>query len=173
MLTLFLSFYICLSVSITLNLRSLKSNLCKICPFVIILLEYKGKSSAKHDPSVQRWCHVVIMWILALSLNPYAKYDPCGIMVKSISSTFILKLYSLKIIIFLIYVQMDKKLGKIKTIVMIVFAILAILPLIFIRFPALTESKQVVVPWDTYRSMCIPQGTDNTATYQVINLFSK
>ena len=63
--------------------------------------------------------------------------------------------------------KVDKKLGSTKKIVMIVFAILAVVPLIFIQVPQLAASKALVLPWDEYEVLCIPAEGENVPSFQV------
>ncbi|KAK7109670.1 wolframin-like [Littorina saxatilis] len=63
--------------------------------------------------------------------------------------------------------QVDKKLGSTKKIVMIVFAVLAVLPLIFIQVPQLTESKTLTLPWEEFQDLCVPKYKDNVPSFQL------
>jgi hypothetical protein len=61
----------------------------------------------------------------------------------------------------------DQKLGSVKRVVMVVFAVLAILPLIFIRLPQIGEIKAPPLTWEQYSDLCWPTGTDNVMVSQV------
>ena len=60
----------------------------------------------------------------------------------------------------------DKKLGTTKKIVMGVFAVLALLPMIFVQLPSTKKPSKTVVTWDEYQNLCV--GSDaNTVPNQL------
>ena len=62
--------------------------------------------------------------------------------------------------------KVDKKLGSTKRIVMIVFAIMAVVPLIFIQVPQLVASKALVLPWGEYKFVCVPGRGESVPSFQ-------
>lgn len=62
--------------------------------------------------------------------------------------------------------KFDKKLGALKKVIMVMFALLAIIPLIFVRLPVATEKKVVELDLPTYMDMCLPS-EENGASSQI------
>lgn len=60
----------------------------------------------------------------------------------------------------------DKKLGTTKKIVMGVFAVLALLPMIFVQLPSTKKPSKTSVGWDEYQNLCIGQDA-NTVPNQL------
>lgn len=60
--------------------------------------------------------------------------------------------------------KFDKRLGALKKVIMAVFAVMAIIPLIFVRLPATTEKKVVDLDLPTYMDLCMPQDASEAAT---------
>ncbi|KAJ8314058.1 hypothetical protein KUTeg_008619 [Tegillarca granosa] len=59
----------------------------------------------------------------------------------------------------------EKKYGKVKTIVMVIFAVLAILPLIFVKLPSGKKESKFELSWDEYKSLCL-QVDGNRSPFQ-------
>ena len=60
--------------------------------------------------------------------------------------------------------KFDKKFGVLKKAIMVVFAVLAIIPLIFVRLPYTTEKKIVELNIGTYMDLCMPVEEGEAAT---------
>ena len=60
--------------------------------------------------------------------------------------------------------KFDKKLGGLKKVIMVMFALLALIPLIFVRLPIATEKKVVGLDLPTYMDMCLPEEGSEAAT---------
>lgn len=63
--------------------------------------------------------------------------------------------------------KVDKKMGGTKKVVMVIFAILAVVPLVFIQIPQLSESKTLTLSWEDYEHLCVPAPGDNVPVYQI------
>lgn len=62
--------------------------------------------------------------------------------------------------------NVSPKSEKFKKILMISFAVLGVVPLLFVRLPSVSEKKTFELTWDDYKSLCIPKG-DIWAPYQI------
>ena len=60
--------------------------------------------------------------------------------------------------------KFDKKLGVLKKAIMVVFAVLAVIPLIFVRLPSTSEKKVVELDLPTYMDLCMPVEEGAAAT---------
>ena len=113
---------------------------------------------------------VPLSLLLVLGLGVYLIYQLCQ---TQMIGKLIVTLLLLSIPLLLMQTRslfgskLDKKLGSTKKIVMVVFAILAVVPLIFIRVPQLTASKALVLPWDDYKVLCVPANGENVPSFQV------
>lgn len=63
--------------------------------------------------------------------------------------------------------QTDKKYKSVKTIVMVIFGVLAVIPLAFIRLPSFKSKGKLNLSWDDYRDICVKGVNDNTAPSQI------
>ncbi|ESP03181.1 hypothetical protein LOTGIDRAFT_171654 [Lottia gigantea] len=61
----------------------------------------------------------------------------------------------------------DKKYATVKKVIMVSFSLLAILPLLFVRLPALQPDTSPALSWESYRTLCIPIGPVNIAGMQL------
>lgn len=57
--------------------------------------------------------------------------------------------------------KLDKKYGFLKKILMVVFAVLAIVPLIFVRFPTVTETQAAPLTTDSFLQVCNAEGPEH------------
>ena len=63
--------------------------------------------------------------------------------------------------------KFDKKFGALKKVIMAMFAVLAIIPLIFVRLPVTTEKKVIDLELPAYMDMCMPQASNGDAYTQI------
>ncbi|CAL1526465.1 unnamed protein product [Lymnaea stagnalis] len=56
---------------------------------------------------------------------------------------------------------------RVQKILMISFAVLGVLPLLFVRIPTLSKAKHFELSWESYRAICIPAENDIWAPYQI------
>ncbi|XP_005089602.2 wolframin isoform X2 [Aplysia californica] len=59
------------------------------------------------------------------------------------------------------------KMQKIKKGVMIGFSVLAVVPLLFVQIPALTEKAVIDLPWEEYKGLCLPGENEISAPFQI------
>ncbi|XP_060065109.1 wolframin-like [Ylistrum balloti] len=62
----------------------------------------------------------------------------------------------------------DKKYKNVKTIVMVIFGVLAFIPLAFIRLPSFKSKGKLNLSWEDYSSICVDGLTSNTAPNQML-----
>ena len=60
--------------------------------------------------------------------------------------------------------KFDKKLGKLKKVIMVLFALMALIPLIFVRLPVSSEKKVVELDLPHYLDLCLPEESSEAET---------